>query len=303
MKKNLFAAILSAILIIQFTSCREPEVFPEDQMDERLSGGINTVFDNTSKAFGHPFPTLSGYDLHIHELGDSQFEQTFVTAPAPLNSGLGPVYNNVSCISCHHNDGIGVPTAGDAQSSLLIRISMPGTDEHGGPMPVPGYGTQFQDKAVFGRKPEGKVNIFYTYKTYYFADGEAYELRAPSYVLSDLYIPVSGYLLSPRLAPPVFGIGLLEAVPDEEILETAMKNAANNSSIKGKPNYVWDPVSQSMKIGRFGWKANTSSVLAQIASAYNQDMGITNKIFPVESSINQPQYDGLKDDPEVADSI
>jgi CxxC motif-containing protein (DUF1111 family) len=291
------------LFISLFTSCREPELFPEDQMDERFSGGMNTVFDNTSKAFSHEFPTLSGYDLHIHELGDTRFEQTFVTAPAPINSGLGPIYNNVSCTSCHHNDGIGVPTTGEAQSSLLIRISMTGMDEHGGPMPVPGFGMQLQDKAVFGKTPEGKVTIFYTYKTYYFSDGEAYELRTPTYALTDLYKSAGGYLVSPRLAPPVFGIGLLEAVPEDEIIALAAKNRMNNDLIKGKPNYVWDQVTQSMQLGRFGWKANTASVLAQVASAYNQDMGVTNKIFQVESSFSQSQYDGLKDDPELPDSI
>jgi len=298
-----YLPVIFILIILLFASCREPELFPEDQLDERFSGGMNTVFDNTSRAFGHEFPTISGYDLHVHELGDTRFEQTFVTAPAPINSGLGPIYNNVSCTSCHHNDGIGVPTTGDAQSSLLIRISMPGTDEHGGPMPVPGYGTQLQDKAVFGKVPEGKVNIFYTYKTYYFSDGEAYELRAPTYTLTDLYKSAGGYKLSPRLAPPVFGIGLLEAVPDDEILAIAAKNAMNNDAIKGKPNYVWDQVTQSMRLGRFGWKANTASVLAQVAAAYNQDMGITNNIFPIESSFNQSQYDGLKDDAELPDSI
>ncbi|HTR81159.1 MAG TPA: di-heme oxidoredictase family protein [Bacteroidota bacterium] len=288
---------ISALLI---NSCRDPEPFPEQQLDERLSGGVNTVFDNTSKAFGNPFPTLSGYDLHVHELGDEKFEATFVAAPAPVNSGLGPIYNNVSCSSCHHNDGIGIPTAGDPQSSLLVRISMPGGDAHGGPLAVPGFGTQVQDKAVFGKTPEATVVISYSYQTFSFPDGEQYELRAPTYTLTDLYAGAGGVLISPRLAPPVFGLGLLEAVPDYEILSNA-DNEGNG--VHGKPNYVWDQSTQSVKLGRFGWKANVASLLTQVAGAYNQDMGITNKIFRDESSLGQPQYDSLKDDPELPDSI
>jgi len=284
-------------------ACREPQTFPGNELDERLSGGANTVFDATSKAFGHEFPGLSGYDLHVHDLGDAQFEQTFVAAPAAVNSGLGPIYNNVSCISCHHNDGIGTPTAGDPQSSLLIRISQPGAGEHGEPLSVPGYGGQFQDKATLGTTPEGRVGISYSYQSFSFPDGQPYELRSPVYVLGGLYAGGGGFLLSPRLAPPVFGLGLLEAVPESEILARADADDADRDGISGRPNYVWDPVSQSVVLGRFGWKANVASLLAQTAGAYSQDMGITNRIFPDESSAGQPQYDHLEDDPELSDSL
>jgi CxxC motif-containing protein (DUF1111 family) len=66
---------------------------------------------------------------------------------------------------------------------------------------------------------------------------------------------------------------------------------------------VWDAVTKSRKMGRFGWKANTASILTQVASAFNQDMGITTSVLPVENSFGQPQYDGLKDDPELPDSL
>jgi len=298
--------LLSLLLfsICFFSSCREPEAFPDEQYDSRLSGGLQTIFDQTSQAFSHEFEGLSAYDLKVHALGDAAFEQTFVTAPAPVNSGLGPAFNNVSCISCHHNDGKGVPTAGELQSSLLIRISQPGFDAHGGAMPVLGYGTQIQDKSILGKQPEANVNITYTYKTYRFDDGETYELRTPSYSLNNLYIPINGtYMLSPRLAPPVFGLGFLEAISEKDILANADENDANKDGISGKANYVWDPVSQNMELGRFGLKANTAFILTQVAAAYNNDMGITSRIFPKETTYGQPQTDALKDDPELADSI
>jgi CxxC motif-containing protein (DUF1111 family) len=290
--------------IIVLSQCRKPDLFPEDGFDERLAGGINTVFDNTSGAFGHEFPYMGSYDLSTHELGDGGFEQTFVTAPAPVNQGLGPAFNNVSCKSCHHNDGIGTPTAGDIHSALLVRISFPGTGAHAGAIPVPGYGTQLQDKAVFGKMPECNIMITYTDKSYTFPDGESYTLHEPSYQLINLHEPISGsYLLSPRLAPSVFGLGLLEAIPEYSIRKLADEFDADGDGISGKVNEVWDPATGAVKMGRFGLKANTASILTQVAGAYNQDMGITSRVFPAESTFGQSQYDNLDDDKELPDSI
>lgn len=295
---------LLVLAVVILVKCQKSAVFPETEYDERLSGGDETVFMSTSKSFSNMFPSLTGYDVHVHSLGDAVFSRVFVTAPAAINSGLGPIYNNSTCISCHHNDGIGVPTAGDSQSSLLVRISLPGTDAHGGPVAVPGYGLQLQDKAVFGVTPECKINISYAYQTYSFADGETYELRTPTYTLGNLYTPIAGsYMLSPRLAPPMIGLGLLEAVPESEIAALADPNDANNDGIKGHANYVWDPLTSSTRLGRFGWKANTATVLTQVVTAFNQDMGLTTSYLPTESSYGQSQYDGLHDDPEIADSL
>lgn len=303
MKQKVITLLLTGFIVL-LAMCRKPELFPETEYDDRLSGGSQTVYDNTSQAFSHPFIRMSDYNLGIHNLGDAAFEQTFVTAPAPVNSGLGPAFNNVSCISCHHNDGRGIPTAGELQSGLLMRISFPGTDAYGGPVAVPGYGTQLQDKAIFGKMPECKVNITYSYQQYSFPDGETYELRKPTYTLSNLYTPINGaYLLSPRLAPPVFGLGLLESISENDIVANADVSDANGDGISGKPNYVWDPTTGSRKLGRFGLKANTASILTQAAGAYNNDMGITNKIFPLETVDGQPQMDGLNDDYELPDSI
>ena len=291
-------------LVLILVKCQKSSVFPASEYNDQLAGGDETVFNATSQAFGQMFPTLSGYDEHVHTLGDLVFNQTFVTEPALIHGGLGPIFNNTACINCHHNDGIGLPTAGDQQSSLLVRISLPGIDEHGGPVPVPGYGLQLQDKAVYGKVPECKINIRYSYQTFYFPDGESYELRTPTYTLSNLYAPISGsYLLSPRLAPPMIGLGLLEAIPESAIVASADPNDANGDGIKGHPNYVWDSVSHSTKIGRFGWKANTATILEQVVIAFNQDMGVTSSYLPGENSAGQPQYDGLKDDPELPDSL
>ncbi len=96
-------------------------------------------------------------------------------------------------------------------------------------------------------------------------------------------------MISPRVAPPVFGLGLLEAVDDSDILSHADENDADQDGISGRPNRVWDELKKQTVIGRFGWKANNPTLLQQSAGAYNEDMGITNFIFRKENSYGQSQ--------------
>ena len=110
-------------------------------------------------------------------------------------------------------------------------------------------------------------------------------------------------MVSPRIAPPFVGLGLLEAIPNADLLALADENDINEDGISGKPNYVWDILKKKKAIGRFGWKANNPNLLQQSAGAYSEDMGITNFIFARESSANQIQFDGREDEYEVSDSI
>lgn len=292
------------IRVAVFSMCNKADVFPDSGYDDRLSGGLATVFDETSHAFSHAIDGMTSNDEHAHELGDASFEQTFVTAPAPINSGLGPVFNNVSCIACHHNDGKGTPTFGSITSSMLLRISIAGKDAHGGPLPAPGFGGQLQDQSIFGKKPEVNVSINYTDKTVTYPDGSVVVLRNPVYTITNSYMPLpAGYMLSPRMAPPVFGAGLLENIPESTILSFADENDKSGDGISGKPNYVYNPFTQKTELGRFGLKANNPNILVQVAGAYSQDIGISNYIFKDESSKGQSQADGLNDEPELADSL
>lgn len=302
MKKTGVVGIL-ILMVLTGTLCRKAQPIPEEQYDPRLSGGAATIFLANSQAFGGAIPGLVGYDVIMHNLGDAIFSQTFVSAPAPLFGGLGPVYNNVSCVSCHHNDGKGTPTIGLITSSLLTRISIPGMDEYGGALSIPGYGTQLQDKAISGKTAEARMKIDYTEEPFTFADGEAVSLRRPVYTMNSPYLALpTGCMVSVRLAPPVFGLGLLELLPEETILSYADAQDANHDGISGRANYVHDPLSNKTVLGRFGLKANNPNLMVQVASAFQQDIGITSYIFPRESSYGQTQYDGLGDDPEIADS-
>ena len=277
--------------------CHKPDAaYLEDDshFDPRLSGGYATVFDAGAHAFSHPVPGLSSWDEHIHELGDKIFEQTFVAAPAPLYGGLGPAFNNVSCVSCHHNDGKGIPTAGQVNSSLLFRLSIVGSDAHGGALSVPGMGTQLQDVALQGVLPEARVNISYKEQVINYLDGNKAVLRNPVYTLYSPYVPLPAqYMLSPRLAPSVFGLGLLNNISEATLLSFADPDDKDKDGISGRPNYVYNPYTHKIEVGRFGLKANTSSLLVQVATAFQQDMGITNYVQPAESVHGQIQMNNL----------
>ncbi|MXY99343.1 c-type cytochrome [Candidatus Poribacteria bacterium] len=273
-----------------------------------LSGGETTVFDASSHAFSIPASNLSASALEKHLEGDVEFEAIFVTAPAVVNPGLGPIYNNVSCINCHSRDGRGrPPDADEGLVSLLFRLSLPKTEDAMDgkpPIPVPGFGTQLNNRAIVGTDPEGKVKIEYTEQTLTTADGTPVHLRYPNYTFTETYEPLPSEVeVSPRVAPAVFGLGLLEAIPENVILAYADETDANGDGISGKPNYVWDVVQQRFNLGRFGWKANQPTLLQQVAAAYHDDIGITTSLFRAENSAGQPQLTAHSATPEVSDEI
>jgi CxxC motif-containing protein (DUF1111 family) len=267
-----------------------------------LSGGATTVFDVTAGAFSLPAPNLDARTAAAHDRGDESFEDAFVPAPAPELGGLGPVFDNVSCEACHVGDGRGrPPLPGEAFSSLLFRASVSGAGSHGAPVPVPGFGGQLQLRSVPGIKPEVQAALAYVETQGTFADGTPYRLQVPTYTLTGAYASLpTGVLFSPRTAPAVFGLGLLEAVPAAEILALADPGDRNHDAISGRVNRVWNDIRHRTEIGRFGWKANVSTLLQQTAGAYNGDMGITSSIFPVESC--EGEYPGCAPHvPEVSD--
>ena len=307
--KKLFVIAGCVLLVIGATMCRKPNasVLDDDsKFDPRLSGGMATFLDEGSSAATGIIPGLSAHDTRIHELGDKIFEQPFVAAPAPRFGGLGPIYNNSSCANCHHNDGFGLPTFGGVGSSLLMRISIPGEDEHGGPAAAPGFGGQLQNVGLYGVQPEVHVDLTYTEQAFSFPDGDEAFLRHPTYTLTNPYIPLpANYMTSPRLGPPVFGLGLLENIPESTIKSFADPTDANGDGIRGRTNYVYNPYTRQREIGRFGKKANTSDLLVQVATAFQQDMGLTSYVQPLKSVHGQSQFSFVPDGESIdlADSV
>ncbi len=252
------------------------------------TGGDTTVFATGRNAFSFSAANLTDEERTRFAIGNSFFKRNWVQAPASTKArdGLGPHFIARSCGGCHTEDGRGAPPKpGEQPVGLLLRLSMPGLGEHGGVVPEPIYGDQFNNQAVQKVKPEGKVTITHTELPGRFADGEAYTLLAPRYAFHDLgYGPMhKDVLVSPRVAPQIIGVGLLEAIAEADIQANVRDQAARKDAIKGMANRVWDAPSGTMMTGRFGWKANVASIAHQTAGAFNGDIGITSSVFPFEA--------------------
>ncbi len=169
---------------------------------------------------------------------------------------------------------------------MLFRLSVPPILADDPPRPAPGFGGQLQNRAIVGTIPEGTVDISYEPIGGEFSDGTTYQLQRPIYRLAEMFAPPPpNVLLSPRVAPQVVGLGLLEAVPDAAILARADENDRDGDGISGKANVVSGGITGGRRVGRFGHKANTASLLIQTATAYNEDIGITSPLLPNEHCV------------------
>ncbi|MEM7087852.1 MAG: di-heme oxidoredictase family protein [Bacteroidota bacterium] len=256
--------------------------------NEEFSGGDVTSFNFSAEAFGFAAPELSFDDRLRFGVGNSLFNQSWVTAPSSTTGrdGLGPFFNARSCSGCHFKDGRGRPplNQGERSSGLLLRFSSLAIDEFGYAIPDPVYGNQLQDNAILGIEAEGEMKISYTAITVTYPDGNKVILQKPDYDVLDLaYGPIAAStLISPRVANHMSGLGLLEAIPEATILMLSDPSDANGDGISGKPNYVYNVATGSLTLGRFGWKANMPNVNQQVAGAFSGDLGITSNLFPDE---------------------
>jgi CxxC motif-containing protein (DUF1111 family) len=259
-----------------------------------LTGGATTVHATGRNAFSFPFANLDDEERARFAVGNSFFRRNWVEAPASTaaRDGLGPHFIARSCGGCHVQDGRGAPPRPglrgqdhEAAVALLIRLSVPGTGAHGGVRPEPVYGDQFNNAAVAGVRPEGRVAMRWTPVHGRFADGTPYTLQRPHYRLVDLgYGPMArDTLMSPRVAPQMAGVGLIDAIPEAEILANAARQAAMPGPVKGQVNRVWDDFAGETRIGRFGWKANVATLAHQTAGAFLGDIGITSAQHPDEA--------------------
>ena len=272
---------LLTVLLVAGAACADPS-------REALSGGAATVQATTRQAFGQPLPHLTADQETRFFVGNSFFNRNWVSAPASATArdGLGPLFNARSCSACHLHDGRGRPPApGEDMMSMLVRLSVPGQDPYRGVVPEPTYGDQFNGLALPGVPPEGRALVTYEEMPGTYEDGESYSLRRPAYTFSDLqYGPMHpDTQLSPRVAPAMVGLGLLEAVPETTLLAMADPDDTDGDGISGRPNRVWDKARQETVVGRFGWKANQPNVAQQVAGAFLGDIGITSPLFPHEN--------------------
>ena len=251
-----------------------------------LLGGETTAFSVGTNAFELSARNLPNDIRRIFEVGDSFFNQNWVTAPASTEArdGLGPTHNALSCSSCHSHDGRGKPPdhPDDPERGLLLRLSVPGAN---GPVDEPRYGGQLQDRSILGVPVEGRIVIDYVEMPGVYPDGASFSLRQPVYGIEDLaFGPLHpDVMVSPRVAPATIGMGLLEAIPEANILALSDPEDANEDGISGRPNYIRDVQTGELALGRFGWKANQPSVNQQVVGAFLGDIGITSSLFPNEN--------------------
>jgi len=294
--------LLSLGILIIFSCQLKDEVNIQADEDLKL-GGETSITGSYIQGFQQPAANLSALELELHRSSDKAFGDIFVTAPSTINGGLGPIFNQNSCENCHVSNGRSpFPNDFNDLRGLLIRLSIDGAGNHGEPNPVPNFGGQLQTKAIFGKNPEAKLSWNKIEEIQTFLDGEQIKLSKPNFTFINSYVALpQNVLYSPRIAPPIIGLGLVEAIKESDLLAIEDQNDANNDGISGKANRVWDYQNAVIAIGRFGWKAGQPNLIQQTAAAYNQDMGITNPYFKTESSFGQQQYDASNDDPEIDD--
>ena len=306
------------LLALGLGGCDDAPRFTQPEPGESRSGGDTTVGKADRNAFSMPSANLSPSRRLDFSVGNSFFRSPWVIAPSTTTArdGLGPLFNTNACQNCHIKDGRGHPPAPDAVNSvsMLVRLSIPDQPayarliEQTGVVPEPVYGAQLQDMAVPGVAPEGKVRVEYQPVLVHFKDGTAVELQKPTLQITQLgYGPMHpDTRFSARVAPPMIGLGLLEAIPEEAILA----NANTGDGVAGRPNRVWDDAQQKTVLGRFGWKAGQPNLNQQNVHAFSGDMGLTTSLRPVDDCtpaqtdcLQAPNGNGPDGEPEVSDNI
>ena len=298
--KTLLPAAAAIALTLAAALAAAPALFSPN-----LGGDTTRALDGKT-AFTFPAANIRAEHQRDFFFGNRLFNTNWVIAPASVKSfdGLGPYFNRVSCSGCHTQDGRGRPPleAGEKLTSMLIRLSVPDADSPNGAAPHPAYGGQLSEDAIPGVAPEGRTEITYETVKGAYGDGGAYELLKPSYSFTDLAFGELGkdVMISPRVAPQVIGLGLLEAVPEEALDALSDPDDKDGDGISGRPNRVPDPLTGSTVIGRFGWKANEPNLAAQNAGAAFGDIGLTNPLHPQENCLaSQAACLAAKKAPEI----
>jgi CxxC motif-containing protein (DUF1111 family) len=275
-------------------SAAKPPAAAAFEPGEDMPGGSATSRGSidTANAFSLSSGNMEFADELKFKVGNGVFKKIWVSAPASTKSsdGLGPIFNARSCQSCHIKDGRGhPPTDGEEAVSMFLRLSVPGDAlpaekaRYGvlsDVRPEPTYGTQLQNFSIQGMTAEGRMRIDYQESPVKLRGGETVRLRDPSYSIADLgYGPLRpDAQLSPRVAPPMIGLGLLEAIPEADILAGADPDDTNGDGISGRPNWVREE-GQPAHVGRFGWKAGNAAIAQQAAEAFAGDMGISSPLL------------------------
>ncbi|MGI9279551.1 MAG: di-heme oxidoredictase family protein [Endozoicomonas sp.] len=306
------------LVLLLLAGCFQEEQSVFEPGEER-PGGDTSVTIAGRNAFSMPAGNMKVTRRLDFNVGNSFFRNPWVASPSSTTArdGLGPLFNTNSCQNCHIKDGRGhAPNNNDLNKvSLLMRVSLPATADTDsqvlltqGSVPHPVYGSQIQDFALPGSVPEGRVQVRYEYSKVILKGGEKVELRKPHFSITNPgYGPLpDNLLMSPRVASPMIGLGLLEALTDSSLLTYEDPDDRDDDGISGRANRVWDLEQNRTVMGRFGWKAGQPNLKQQNAAAFNSDMGITSTLFMEENcSESQTSCRDLltSEQPEISDKI
>jgi CxxC motif-containing protein (DUF1111 family) len=251
---------------------------------DQLGGGTTRVI-GTDKSFTFLASNAPEDRARPFFFGNRIFNTTWVEYPASVKDfdGLGPTFNRNSCSGCHVRDGRGRPPEGpdEMMESMLVRLSV--TDTSGRAVPHPAYGDQLNDRAIFGVTAEGQAYVDDDELKGAYGDGTPYTLLKPRIRFANLaYGPLDGAMLSPRVAPQMIGLGLLEAVPESTLAALADPDDADGDGISGRINWL-TKADGSPVAGRFGWKANVATLRDQSAGAALGDIGLSTGDRPAQN--------------------
>lgn len=253
--------------------------------------------------------SLNNDEIDIFILGKSFFRVPWVEAPSATTArdGLGPLFSANTCTSCHPQNAKGslYDSKGNISRSLVTRLSIKSKkiDSKVGYIPEPTYGSQLSINAIYGVPYEGKSTRSYIDKIVVLNGGRKVTLHQPIYGITNLgYGALDGdVVISQRIPPALFGLGLLEQISDKQLLANEDIDDKNLDGISGKANRVYSPTTSKIEIGRYNCKANASKVKDQVAGAMSNDMGLTSPLYPDESCTDAQKK--CKDSPKGRDSF
>ncbi|MBF96350.1 MAG: hypothetical protein CFH34_01587 [Alphaproteobacteria bacterium MarineAlpha9_Bin4] len=252
--------------------------FDKAERSEALTGGAGTVDKVGKNAYSHHFTTLKFEDRQNFLIGNAFFRKLWIAAPSSTISsdGLGPLYNARACQSCHIKDGRGHLPITEKPLSLVMKV---GKYKKLNLLPNVSYGKQFQFFAIPGMSSEVEGKIIRSSINRKLS--KDYNLN---YKTIDFNIETFNYgkidfnnSISLRVSPQVYGVGLLEAIEDSDILSKSDEHDFNKDGVSGIARIVKDEYGNN-RIGRFGIRASTSNLLVQSGVAFMHDMGISNPI-------------------------